>query len=136
MVLHTFYFLIIFMSFPGNENYISRLGQGAGCFDGFAPFRDGECTLSLLLGKAVEHILQDIVRFFKPRIIGGEHYLIAEVHGFTRHERAFCPVTVAATTHHRDNVSLVVKHFVNGVQHIGQCVGRMCIVYNCRISFG
>ena len=128
MVLHSLDFLIVLVAFTGNEDYIILFSQHTGGADGLATVGDADDLLHLFLVKSSEHVVDDVLRFLKARVIRCDDYAVALAHSLLCHQRPFAFVPVASGSAYRDDLSFLVEHFVNGIQDIGQCVRSVCIV--------
>ena len=122
------------MPFAGNEDDIALLRHHGCRADGLLAINNRHHLLHLLRSEARQHVVDDVLRLFKTRIITGDDDAVALLHGLLRHERAFALVAIAAGTADRDDLSLSLQHLVNGTQHVLQRIGRMGIVHNGRKS--
>ena len=85
MMLHSFYLLIVFMSFAGNEDDISRLCQHIGGFYCFFSIGNADCLLHIVLVQSGQHIIDDVLRFFKSRVVGSDDDAVAQAGRFLGH---------------------------------------------------
>lgn len=86
MMLHSFYLLIVFMSFAGNEDDISRLCQHIGGFYCFFSIGNADCLLHIVLVQSGQHIIDDVLRFFKSRVVGSDDDAVAQAGRFLGHD--------------------------------------------------
>ena len=134
MVFHSFYILVIFVSFTGHKNYVPFFSQHGCRFDCLRTVGNAQRTFHIRLAQSGYHILNDIVRLLKAGIVGCEDHLVAKFHRFLRHQRTFAFIPVSSGTYHSDDASFSVEHFFNAVKHISQSIRCMGIIDNGRIS--
>ena len=124
------------MTLAGNEDDITLLGQHTGCTDSFLAVYNTHYLLHLLSVETCQHIVDNILRFFKTWIIRGDNDLVTLLDGFLSHQRTLALVAIATgTTNGNDLSTFTIQHLMNGIKHILQGIGRMGIVYNSSHSF-
>ena len=69
MVFYSFYYLVVFMSFSGNEDDISALRERAGCLNSGSPVFDDKSGAQFLCAEAIGHIFEDSCRLFVTRVV-------------------------------------------------------------------
>ncbi len=122
------------MPFASHKNHIARLGHQAGSLDGLPAVGYGDHFPHLLLIKACQHVVDDVLRLLKTRIIACDDDTVALLHGLLSHERTLALVAIAACPAHRDDFASPLQHAVDGIEHILKGVGRVGIIHNGRES--
>ena len=122
------------MALACNQDHVTFPGEHSGCFDRLRTVRNAERMFHIGSIQAGNHIFNDLIRFLETGIVGGQDQLIAQLGCLLRHDRALSFVAVAATANDRDHTAVAVQHLMDAVEHVRQCVRRMGIVHDCRIS--
>ncbi len=123
VVLHTLDVLIRLVPLACHENNIARGCQHHGCANGLAAVCDADDLLALFGIKSGEHIVDDVLRLFKARIVARDDDAFAALGSFACHQRSFSLVPVAASSAYGDDLRLASHDFADGTQHIGQASG-------------
>ena len=123
MVLYPLDFLIVFMAFACNQDDIALLGEHTCRADGLTAVNDADDLFHLLRGEACQHVVDDVLRFFKPWVVAGDDHFVALFHSLLCHDGAFALVAVTAGTTYGDDLALAVEHLVDGLEHVLQCIG-------------
>ena len=119
-----------------NENHVSRLCQHAGCLDGFAAVGDADGFLHVVFIQSRQHVVDDVLRLFKARVIGGDDDPVALAGRLlVAIDGTLAFVAVAAGAHNGNHFPFSFQHSVNGVQYIDQGVWSMGIVHNGGVAF-
>ena len=134
MMFHVAHDLIVLMPFSGDENDVSRHCHCHGRAYrlpsvGYSDYVFRLCGLYSRL-----HIVEYGFGLFVSRVVRREDYLVALACRLLCHERAFSLVAVSSASAYGDDSSLSVEHFVYGVEHVLESVGRVCIVHDSRHS--
>ena len=100
--------LIVFVSFAGDEDDVTFLGEDAGGLDGGLAVLDDKGGAQLILRKPGSHIAQDIRGFLIARVVAGQYQLVGVALGYLRHHGAFALVAIAAAADDGDKFRLPV----------------------------
>ena len=119
------------MTLAGNEDDITLLGQHTGRTNCLLAVYNTHYLLHLLSVETCQHIVDNILRFFKTWIIRGDNDLVTLLDGLLSHQRTLALVAIAtSTTNGNDLSTLTIQHLMNGIEHILQGIGRMGIIYD------
>ena len=130
MMLHSFYLLIVFVSFAGNEDNVSRLRQQTGGLYGVFPIGDTDCLLQIVFVQACQHVIDDVLRLFEAGIVGSDDNTVAQTGGLLGHDRTFPFVAVAACANYGYHFPPACQYVVDGIQYIHQSVRSVGVIYN------
>ena len=133
-MFYTFNVLIVLVAFACYQDSISRLGKHTSGFDGFFSIYYADDFPHIFFPESCQHVVDDVLRFLKSRVVGSDDDLVALFDCFLCHDGAFTFVAIAARTYNGDDVASSVQYFLNGVQDIDQSVGGMGVIDNCTIS--
>ncbi len=135
VVLHSFDFLIIFMSFSGNKNYISLFCQHTSSTNRFLTVGNADCLLISSLSSPASISLMmscgSSKRGLSDVIITRSLAFAASFAMIGR----FPLIAVATGTYHSDYFSFAFEYSMYRVQYVHQRIRSMCIVNDCRHSF-
>ena len=136
MMFHARYLLIILVTFPGNQNDIARLRKLCSRPDSLPTIDYGKSLAPLSGIETGQHVVQYIVRVFKPGIIRSEDYPIAQIYGLASHHGTLTLIPVSSGSHHRDNSTFIAQYLTNRSQYIVQRIGSVGIIHNRDIAPG
>ncbi len=118
VMLDTFYILIRLMAFSCHKDNISGLSQHNCSTNGFASVNNTKCLGTLNFIKTGKHIVDNILGFFKARIVASDNDAVATIGGLLRHQGALALVAITTSSTHRNNLSFRLDHFPDSRKHI------------------